>query len=71
MAVKVRFFKRSGEAVSRAAVERARDSYVEGKRSGRLGPLRCSVQVSVADRVASMSAEEFCRWSGQFSYRRG
>ena len=66
---KVRFFKRSGEAVSRAAVERARDSFAEGKRSGRLGLLRCSVQVQVAERVEAMTAEEFCRWSGQFSYR--
>jgi hypothetical protein len=64
-----RFFHRSGKPASRREVERARRNAAESKRTGRCGPLACSVQPTVADRIDRMTAEEFCRWSGTYTYR--
>jgi hypothetical protein len=65
-----RFFHRSGKPASRREVERARHNAAEAKRTGRCGPLACSVQPTVADRIDRMTAEEFACWSGQFTDRR-
>lgn len=69
MNMKVYFYKRSGQRVTKQAVLKARDQYARGKRTGLLGGLSCRIQVDVADRVEKMTAIEFCNWSGQFTYR--
>jgi hypothetical protein len=66
-----RFFHRSGKPASRREVTRARQNAAEAKRTGRCGPLACSIQPTVADRIDRMTDEEFATWSGQFTYRSG
>lgn len=67
--MKIRFYKRCGLRVSEAKVLKARDNYAEGKRTGQMGLLKCSIQPEVADSVSKMTAREFASFSGQFSYR--
>lgn len=64
------YYKRDGRRVPRAAVEAAKANYVQAKRTGDMGGLRCSIQPAMADAVEQMSLTDYCSWSGQFTYRR-
>jgi len=68
----IRWFKRSGQRVSEAYVARAKASFAEAKRTGRMGTyMTCSIQPVIADRIDRMTLVEFVNWSGQFTYRWG
>jgi len=68
----IRWFKRSGQRVSKAAVRKAKASFAEAKRTGRMGSdMTCSIQPAVADRIDRMTLIEFANWSGTFTYRKG
>lgn len=65
-----RWFKRSGQRVTEAKVRKAKASFAEAKRTGRMGTcMTCSVQPAVADCIDRMTLREFANWSGQFTYR--
>jgi len=67
----IRWFKRSGQRISESAVRKAKASFAEAKRTGRMGGLmKCSIQTVVADRIDRMTLIEFANWTGQFTYRR-
>lgn len=65
----MKWFKRSGERVPRVEVEKAKAAYARGKRTGRLGGLKCSIQQEVADSIDKMTLIQFANYSGQFTYR--
>lgn len=64
-----RWYKRSGIRVSEARVQKSKDAYALGKRTGSLGGLRCTIQPSVADSIDRMSLKAFASWSGQFIWK--
>lgn len=64
------FYKRSGEKVSRETVQRSQIAYAVAKRTGKMGDIRCSIQPTIADRIESMTAEQFSGWSGQFTFKK-
>ena len=68
-AKKRRWFRRSGKRTTEAAVLAARDAYAAAKRTGKMGPLPCSIQPAMADSVARMTAPEFASWSGMFTWK--
>jgi len=55
----IQYYTRSGHEVAEEQVRRTKQEYIEGKRAGRLP----------ADRVNSMTLPQFCRWSGEYTYR--
>ena len=65
----MKFYRRSGQRVSKEKVTKARAAYAEGKRTGKLGHLKCAVNHEEAARIEAMSLMEFCRWSGAFTYK--
>ncbi len=65
----MKWFKRSGQRISKSVVQKAKDSYANAKRTGKMGTLSCSVQLALADAIDKMSLIEFVNWSGQFTYR--
>lgn len=65
----IRWYRRDGRRATTKDVARARQNYAEGKRTGRMGDLRCNTNLTVADRVERMTLIEFANWSGQFTYR--
>jgi hypothetical protein len=64
-----RWYKRSGIRVSTKRVQKSKDGYALGKRTGSLGGLKCSIQPAVADSVDRMTLKEFASWSGQYTWR--
>lgn len=67
--IEKKWYKRNGKRVSKQAVQNAKNAYVTAKRTGKMGNLRCSIQLKVADRVDSMSLIEFVNMTGMFTYR--
>jgi hypothetical protein len=65
-----RFYKRSGERVSREWVHAKKKEYAFAKRVGLSTPFSMSAQPRVADSIDRMTDEEFCDWSGAFTYRK-
>jgi len=63
------FHDRRGRRVSERTVRRARDDYALAKRTGKLGPLACSIQPEVAESLERMSLFQFCCWSGSFTWK--
>lgn len=66
---KIRWFRRSGQRISEKKVIQAQQNYVEAKRTGNMGCLKCSIQLKMADSIEAMSLIEFANWSGQFTYK--
>jgi hypothetical protein len=64
------FYRRSGERVSRKQVRQARLNYANGKRTGDLGGLPCSIQTTVADAIERMRDEDFADWSGGYTWKK-
>ena len=67
--MKTYWFLRSGKRTTESKVRNAKDAYAQGKRTGKMGDLACSVQPSVADRVDQMTPKEFALWSGQYVWK--
>ena len=65
----IRWYKRSGHKVSAKFVLRAKQSYADCKRTGSIGPLRCAVNLKLAEAIDNMSLIEFANYTGQFTYR--
>jgi hypothetical protein len=68
--MKVIFYKRSGERVSRKEVRKNRLAYAQAKRTGKLGELTVSIQPTVADSIEIMRDEDFADWSGSYTFKR-
>ena len=64
-----RWYKRDGRRVSEATVASAKATHAAAKRTGRLGPLRCTVQPDIAARIDEMTLHEWANYTGQFTYR--
>ena len=65
----MKWYKRTGQQVSELTVKKARSNFAIAKRTGRMGNLRCTVNLDVADRVEQMTLVEFANMSGMFTYR--
>ena len=63
-----RWYKRDGRRVSEATVASAKATHAAAKRTGRLGPLRCTVQPDIAARIDEMTLREWVNYTGQFTY---
>lgn len=70
MSVKVIFYRRSGERVSRKRVRQSRLAYALAKRTGKLGELTVSIQPTVAEAFEKMRDEDFADWSGAYTFKR-
>jgi hypothetical protein len=65
-----RFYKRSGERVSRAYIKRQKDWFVNAKRFGTNDPLPVSKQPTVANAIERMTEEQYCDWSGSYTFKK-
>jgi len=65
--MKVLWYERSGKRVSEKRVRQSKDYAAEAKRTGKMGPLICSIQSNVANRIDQMTLIEFANWSGNFT----
>ena len=63
-----RFYHRSGERLSRKRAYEIKRAAADNYRYGR--PPIQHINVGVANRIDSMSIEEFASYSGAFTYRR-
>jgi len=69
--MRIIFYRRSGQRVSRAAVHRSKMAMVSAKRTtGKLGELPVSIQPTVADAYERMTDEEYATFTGSFTYRK-
>jgi len=66
----MKWYKRTGQRVTVQMVERAKLNFVNAKRTGQMGPIKCTVNLDVANRVEQMTLVEFANMSGMFTYRK-
>lgn len=64
------FYRRSGERIARAKVEKAKAAFVLAKRFGAKDPIPLSAQPAVADSIERLTLEQYCDWSGCFTFKK-
>lgn len=63
------WYRRNGARVAKRLVSRSQTDYALSKRTGRMGPLRCSIQPTVAESIERMTLKEYASWTGYFTWR--
>ena len=69
--MKVVFYRRNGQRVSRKLVRASRLAMAEAKKTGkRSDGLPCSIQPEMAAAFEKMRDEDFADWSGAFTFKK-